>query len=163
MAEKWGGKMSRSKIMAALPPECTEFYTKNQWFIRVLVNIGVATQDDIVSDVFILHAANDLTFGALAKIYNVRKLNGVWVATDPICGHAESLNQLGEQGFDVIDERLEYSEESQPELPAGVVVSTRELSRKLHVTMRRAQQIYAAKVADLAAGNDLFGLGVSHG
>jgi hypothetical protein len=146
--------------MAALPPECTEFYSKNQWFIRVLVNIGVATQDDIISDVFLLHATNDLTFSGLAKMYQVRKINGVWQATDPICGHAQSLEELSEQGFDVVDERDEYLEESHFELPVGVMRSTRELSRKLHVTMRRAQQIFADQVAELAAGNDLFGLEV---
>jgi hypothetical protein len=61
----------------------------------------------------------------------------------------------------VADDRGAYNEELQFELPAGVVTSTRELSDKLHVSMRRAQQIFADQVAELAAGNDLFGLEVA--
>jgi hypothetical protein len=103
-----------------------------------------------------------LTLSELAKKYKVRKIGGVWHAFDPVCGHSESLAQLQEKGFDLIDQRTEYEvqPQAQAELPVGVVTSTRELSDKLHVSMRRAQQIFAAQVAELAAGRDLFGLEV---
>jgi nitrite reductase/ring-hydroxylating ferredoxin subunit len=99
----------------------------------------------------------------LAKEIGVRKIDGVWHAVDPICGHATSLTELESSGFDVADECEQYTEEPQFELPVGVITSTRELSDKLRVTMRRAQQLVAKQVADLRSGNDLFAMGVSHG
>jgi hypothetical protein len=152
--------VTTSKILAVYPKICADFYTKHTPFIRQIIRLNITTEFDILSDIYLLYAEHRLTLGELAKLYKVRKIGGIWHAEDPICGHPTSLSKLVEQGFDVADEREEYCEEHQPELPVGVITSTRDLANKLHITMRRAQQIYAAKVADLAAGNDLFGLAV---
>jgi hypothetical protein len=113
-----------------------------------------------LSIIWFLYAEHRLALSELANELGVRKIGGIWQAVDPICGHATSLTQLESHGFDVVDEREEYSEEDQAELPAGVITSTRELSDKLHITMRRAQQIYKSQIADFKAGQDLFGMGV---
>jgi hypothetical protein len=149
-------------ILATYPQQCIDFYHKIHGLRRKIITLNIATEHDILSDVYLLYAEHRLTLSELAKLYGLRKIGGIWYSADPICGNAESLTQLSEQGFDVVDDREEYEEELQPELPVGVITSTRELSDKLRVSMRRAQQIYAAQVADLAAGRDLFGLGVAH-
>ncbi|BBP00366.1 hypothetical protein [Sulfuriferula nivalis] len=150
---------STSKILAALPKICGDFYAKNTPFIHQIIRLNLSSSDDILSDIYVLYAEHRLTLPELSKIYNVRKINNVWHAVDPL-GHAQSLAVLESQGFDVVDEREEYVEEPRPELPVCVITSTREFSDKLHITMRRAQQIYKAQIQDLAAGNDLFGMGV---
>jgi hypothetical protein len=104
---------------------------------------------------------NKKIFGKVCKELGVKQLlNGKWITCDPSLSNSQSLTSLEEQGFDVVDEREEHAEQEQIELPAGVIVSTREFSAKLHITMRRAQQIFAAQVADLRSGQDLFGMGV---
>jgi hypothetical protein len=151
-----------SAILDIFPHDCADFYTKHARFVQTLVSIGVTTHQDALSDIYLLYAEHRLTLSELAKKYKVRKIGGVWHAFDPACGHSESLAQLQEKGFDLIDQRTEYEvqPQAQAELPVGVVTSPRELSDKLHVSMRRAQQIFAAQVANLRSGNDLFGMGV---
>jgi hypothetical protein len=148
-----------SKILAVYPPICADFYTKYTPFIRQIVRQNITTESDILSDIYLLYAENQLEFGELAKRLGVRKINGAWCQVDPI-GHAASLSELELQGFDAADEREESEEQAGTELPDNVITTTRELSNKLHVSMRRAQQIFAAQIKDLAAGNDLFGMGV---
>lgn len=151
--------MNTSKILAALPPLGEAFYLKHTHFIHKLIRLNLTTENEVLSTIWILCEELRLTLPELAKEIGVRKIDGVWHAVDP-CGHAVSLSDLEKRGFDVVDERENYTEESQIDLPDGVITSTRELSTKLHITMRRAQQIYKAKLVDLAAGQDLFGLGV---
>jgi hypothetical protein len=147
-------------ILDVFPQLCAEFYTKQTPFVHKIIRLNLSTENEILSIIWILHEERRLTLPELCKEIGVRKIDGVWCSVDPICGHSTSLTQLEEQGFDVTDERGEHKEEPQFELPVGVITSTRELSAKLRVSMRRAQQIYSAQVADLAAGRDLFGLGV---
>jgi hypothetical protein len=150
-----------SALLDVFPPLCAEFYAKHAPFIRKIIRLNLSTENEILSIIWILHEERRLTLPELCKEIGVRKIDGVWCSINPICGHAVSLTQLEEQGFDVTDERGEHNEEPQFELPVGVITSTRELSDKLRVTMRRAQQIFADQVAELAAGNDLFGLEVA--
>jgi hypothetical protein len=149
-------KLTR-KMIDSYPLECADFFSKYTPFISQVVRLSISTHEDVMQEIYLLFAENKLEFGELAKRLGVRKINGVWCQVDPI-GHAASLSELELQGFDLVDDRLEYEEQPQAELPANVVTSTRELAEKLHVTMRRAQQIFAAQVADLSSGNDLFGL-----
>lgn len=149
-----------SKILTVFPQKRSDFYKKYAPFIHTVARLNITTNEDILSDIYLLYATGKLTQSELAKLYKIRKLNGIWQAEDPICGHATSLTELGEQGFDVADEREKYEDEPQFELPVGVITSTRELAAKLHVTMRRAQQLVAAQVVDLQSGYDLFGMEV---
>jgi hypothetical protein len=149
-----------NSILDVFPPLCAEFYTKHTPFVHKIIRLNLATENEILSIIWILHEERRLTLPELAKEIGVRKIDGVWCSVDPICGHATSLTQLEEQGFDVTDERGEHNEEPQLELPVGLITTTRELSDKLNISLRRAQQIYKAKLADLRGGYDLFGMEV---
>jgi hypothetical protein len=151
--------VTTSAILAAYPEPAARFFSHYTPLWRSFAYQNIATTNEILSLIWILNEEGRLSIGHVAKELGVRKLNGIWCQIDPI-GHATSLAELESQGFDVTDDRRPDTEEPQFELPVGVITSTRELSDKLHITMRRAQQIYAAKVADLAAGRDLFGMGV---
>jgi hypothetical protein len=150
-----------SAILDVFPPACADFYVKHSPLINNIVGLGLTCHQDALSLIWILNKEGRLSVGELAKEIGVRKVEGVWRAYDPLLSrNTLSLAELESQGFDVADEREQYTEAPQFELPVGVITSTRELSDKLRVSMRRAQQIYSAQVADLAAGRDLFGLGV---
>jgi hypothetical protein len=149
-------------ILDIFPHDCANFYVKHAPFINNIVGLGLTCHQDALSLIWILNKEGKLSVGELAKEIGVRKVEGVWRAYDPLMSrNTLSLAELESQGFEVADEREQYAEEPQFELPVGVITSTRELSDKLRVTMRRAQQIFADQVADLAAGNDLFGLEVA--
>jgi hypothetical protein len=150
-----------AQALAACPPRATNFFINHKPIIDKFINMGTTTEREVLSIIWILCAELRLTLPELAKELGVRKINGVWLAMDPVCGHSESLTQLEKQGFDLVDERDEYQEEPQVELPDGVVASTRELAEKLGITRRRAQQLVAMQVADLRSGNDLFGMGLA--
>ncbi|ARU30684.1 hypothetical protein CAP31_02665 [Sulfuriferula sp. AH1] len=151
-------KITTSAILAAYPPRGEAFYVMHAPFINKLIRLNLTTENDVLSTIWILCEELRLTLPELAKEIGVRKIDGVWCSVDPVHGHAISLADIEEQGFDLINEREEYTDEEQVELPPGVITNPRELANRLGVSVRRAQQIMQAKIADLKSGDDLFGL-----